>query len=139
MYVLSNTPKYVCFRCRNKIPVTDLEGVFHEQLKGSVFSLQEVATYLAQADERIQEKEALLGTLDEDRHKARAEMDQVMRLYLDQKISADGFAIEYAPLKGRFKQLSDQLPEIQGELDFLRIRALSGDEILAEARDLYGV
>jgi len=137
MYVPSNTPKYVCFKCRNKIPVQDLEAVFHEQLKGFVFSPKEVATYLAQADERIQEKQALLGTLEEDRRKVRTEMDRVMRLYLDQKISGDGFASEYGPLEGRFKQLSDQTPEIQGELDFLKIRALSGDEILAEARDLY--
>jgi hypothetical protein len=64
-------------------------------------------------------------------------MDRVMRLSLDEKISADGFASEYSPLEVRFKQLSDQIPEIQGELDFLKIRALSGDEILTKARDLY--
>ncbi len=64
-------------------------------------------------------------------------MDRVMRLYLDEKISADGFASEYTPLEARFKQVSDQIPAIQGDLDFLKIRALSGDEILTEARDLY--
>jgi site-specific DNA recombinase len=137
MYVPSNTPKYVCYRCRNKIPVQDLEAVFHGQLKGFVFSPKEVAAYLAQADEKMQEQQALLGTLEEDRRKVRTEMDRVMRLYLDEKISADGFAREYGPLELRFKQLSEQVPEIQAALDFLKIRALSGEEILAEAKDLY--
>jgi site-specific DNA recombinase len=138
MYVPSNTPKYVCYGCRNKIPVDDLDAVFHEQLQGFVLSPKEIAAYIAQADEKIGEKQTLLSTLEEDRRKVRAEMDRVMRLYLDEKISGDGFASEYGPLETRFKQLSDQIPEIQGELDFLKIRALSSDEILTEAKDLYG-
>ncbi|WP_414645322.1 recombinase family protein [Candidatus Binatus sp.] len=137
MYVPSNTPKYVCYGCRNKIPVEDLDAVFHEQLQGFVLSPTEVAAYLAQADEKIVEKQQLLASLDENRNKARAEMDRVMRLYLDEKISSDGFSSEYHPLEERFKQISQQIPELQGELDFLKIRALSSDEILTEAKDLY--
>src|SRR5581483_10662060 len=50
MYVPSNSPKYVCFRCRNKIPAEDLEVVFHEQLNAFVFSPDQIADALMQSD-----------------------------------------------------------------------------------------
>ena len=60
-----------------------------------------------------------------------------MRLYLDDKITADGFGTQYRPLEERSKQLENELPKLQGELDFLKIKFISSDEILTEAKDLY--
>ena len=50
MYVLSNSPKYTCQKCRNKIPADDLEVIFREQLKEFFLSSDELAQYLDQAD-----------------------------------------------------------------------------------------
>jgi site-specific DNA recombinase len=33
MYVRSNTPKYVCMKCRTKIPIVDLDQVFQHELE----------------------------------------------------------------------------------------------------------
>jgi site-specific DNA recombinase len=60
MYVPSNSPKYICYRCRNKIPVQDLEAVFHEQLKNFYLSPAEITEHLQQADRTIKEKRELL-------------------------------------------------------------------------------
>ncbi len=138
MYVPSNTPKYVCYKCRNKIPIEDLEGVFHEQLKNFFLSPTELAGYLAQADATIKEKEELLENLEREADKVRQEMDKVYRLYIADQISPDGFGRTYRPLEERLAQLQAQLPQLQGELDFLKIQYLSSDEIITEARDLYG-
>lgn len=137
MYVPSNTPKYVCYKCRNKMGVQDLEAIFQEQLKGFFFSSDEIANYLAGADSTIKEKEELLATLEKEEGEVKAEMDKVYRLYIDDVITPEGFGSRYKPLEARAKQIAEQIPTLQGEIDFLKIRYQSSDQILNEARDLY--
>ena len=137
MYVLSGLQKYTCQKCRNKIPGSDLESVFREQLREFFLSSDELAAYLEQADDRIVEQSSLLEALEADRGRVQAEMDKVYQLYVTDQISADGFGRTYKPLEERLNAMDDQLPRLQAELDFLRIQNLSRDEIIAEAQDLY--
>jgi len=137
MYVPSNSPKYVCFKCRNKLPATDLEAVFREQLKGLFFSTEDLAPYIEAADSVLGEKRTLLQTLEANREKLRITMDKIMRLYLDGNLSGEGFKLEYRPLEEQVKQITEQLPNLQAEVDFLAIQHLSRDEVLSEARDVY--
>jgi len=138
MYVPSNTPKYVCYECRNKIPIEDLDEIFHEQLKSFVFSPDEIAEYLSQADEAIKEKEALLAKLEREKASTEREMEQVYRAYIDEEISVKSYGKQYRPLEERLEQLEEETPRLQGEIDFLKIQYLSSDEVVSEARDLYG-
>jgi len=137
MYVPSNSPKYICYKCRNKIGETDLEEVFHHQLKSFFFSPSEVSDYLKKADKVIKEKEELMRTLVEEEKKVKQEMDKTYKLYLDDQITSEGFGTRYKPLEQRLKQIGDQIPELQGEIDFLKIQYVSKDEVLNEAKDLY--
>ena len=138
MYVPSRTSKYVCYHCRNKIPVEDLEAVFHEQLRDFVFSPDEIAEHLKQADEGIKAKDELLSTLEREQAKVQREMEKVYRSYIDDEISVQTYGRQFRPLEERFEQLADEIPRLQGETDFLKIQFLSSDEVLSEARDLYG-
>jgi len=137
MYVPSNSPKYICYKCRNKIGTTDLEEIFHQQLKTFFFSSTEITNYLSQADQVIKEKENLLNTLGEEKPKTEQDMDKIYRAYTNNEISMDSFGKHYRPLEERLKQIDNQLPEIQGEIDFLKIQYLSSDQIFNEAKDLY--
>lgn len=110
----SNSPKYICYHCRNKIPVTDLEAVFHEQLKSFFFSSSDIAAYLQQADETIKEKSELLKSLETDAQQIKREMDKLYNLYLADEISREGFGARYHPLEERQKQITDQMPHLQG-------------------------
>ncbi len=136
MYVPSNTPKYVCHRCRNKIPTDDLEAVFREQLKAFVFSPSDLVEHLAQADHQIKEKEELVQLLIKESEKLERDMDRMMKAYLAHEISKEGLGREYRPMEERRHQLEDEIPRLQGELDFLKIQYLSRDEIVSEAQDL---
>jgi site-specific DNA recombinase len=64
-------------------------------------------------------------------------MDRVYELYIDEKLDTNGFGKRNQPLQERSRQIEDQIPELQAEIDFLKIQYMSSDEILSEAKDLY--
>ncbi len=137
MYVRTDTPKYVCEACRNKIPMEDLEGVFHEQLKSFFLSPEEVVKYLNEADQGLTHKQEVLDVLVKERQRVAGEMEKVYQLYLAGQISAQGFGSRNQPLENRVKQLDEEIPRLQAEVDFMKISYLSKDEVLTNARDLY--
>jgi site-specific DNA recombinase len=137
LYVPSNTPKWVCYKCRTKIPIVDLERVFEEQLKGFFVSEEEIARYLADGDRVLQEKRDLLAVLRGERERLAAEKEKVYRLYLEDQLSPQGFGERHRPLEERDRQLAEEVPRLQAEIDFLSIQHLSSAEVVSEARDLY--
>jgi site-specific DNA recombinase len=137
MYVPSNTPKYICYECRNKIPVIDLEAVFHEQMRNLFLSPHELAAQVEKANEAIQEKAELLSVLEAERNKLSGEMDKLYDLYQSGMIDKRGFGAKYQPLSERLSQLDDEIPKTQAALDVLKISCLSHEEIISDARDLY--
>lgn len=138
MYVPSNSPKYTCRKCRNKIPLGDLEAVFQEQLHSFFLSPEDIAEALSAAHETISEKEELAGHLSRERERVALEMDKVYRAYIDEKITMDAFGTRYTALETRQKEIDEELPTLAGEIDFLKIQHLGSDQIVTEARDLYG-
>lgn len=141
MYVPSNTPKYVCFSCKktpkNKIPISDLEQVFHSQLRDFFFSPEQIAEHLHTADATVKEKNELLVAMETERTKLTTEADKLYQLYLADKLSIESFGEKHRPLEERLQQLRDAIPRLQGEIDFLKINYLSSAEIVSEAQNLY--
>jgi site-specific DNA recombinase len=137
MYPRVNTPKYVCSRCKNKIPIETLEAIFLEQLKGFFLSKDEIAAHLERATADIAEKERHLEAHRKELEKVTEEIQRIYQLYVDKQLDSDGFGKFYKPLEQRRKQLEDEEPKLQAELDVLKVNHLSADEILTEACDLY--
>lgn len=141
MYVPSNTPKYVCYACtkrpKNKIPIADLEKVFHSQLKDFFFSPEQIAEHLQSADITLKEKTELLASMEAEQTKLVAEGEKLYQLYLGDQLSRDAFGKRNRPIEERLKQLGDEMPRLQGEIDFLRINYLSSSVVVSEAQNLF--
>jgi len=137
MRVPSNNQKYDCPKCHNKIATVDLEEIFHLQLKNFFFSPDEILSYLKSADDTIRVKEELLVSLKKEQTKIQVEMKKIYQLYIEDQITAEGFGNSYKPLEHRLKEIETKLPELQGDVDFLKIQHISRDEILSEFRSLY--
>jgi site-specific DNA recombinase len=52
-------------------------------------------------------------------------------------LTPDRFKEVYQPLEERLGQLEKQQPELEAEIDFLKIQYVSSDVVLKEAKDLY--
>ena len=136
MKVPSKCKSYICKKCKNKINIDDLESIFQEQLKSFVFSSEDIQRYFEKTDEALQEKVDLLQTIENEAKKLRDEMNQIVRLYLDEVMTKEAVGTHYKPLEERLKQINDLRPQLQAEIDFLKIQRLSQDEVVYEAKNL---
>jgi site-specific DNA recombinase len=137
MYVLSDTGKYICRKCRNRISGPDLEEVFREQLRSFFVSPEDVARAVGQADEEIRDKETRLKGLEAELAKVQGAMNRTFNAYTADELSMEAFGRQYRPLEERLKGIEEEVPRLQGEVDFLKVRFLARDEVLAESRDLF--
>lgn len=136
MYVFSRSPKYVCRKCRNKIAIEDIEGVYQDELEDFFVSEQKVQAHLSRANDLLTEKKAHLAAHTRQLEKVRAEMRKIYELYQSDKITPDGFGDLYRPLEDRQRALAAELPKLQGEVDALEIRQVSATQVVSEATQL---
>lgn len=137
MYVRSGSPKYVCRKCHNKIPIVDLEAIVHGEMKGFFTSPENLATHAEEARRTLTEKADALAAHEREIAKVREEMTRTHRLYLDGHVTPQGFGDFYKPAEERLHQLTAALPKLQAEVDSLRMNDVSREEVLAEATALY--
>jgi len=137
MYVRAKYPKYFCRKCCNKIPLPDLENIFHQEMKAFFAQPERIAQHLTDANKNLSEKGTLLSAHEREIQKVREDMTRTHRLYLDGQITPQGFGQFYKPAEERLNQLQAQLPKLQAEVDFLKVNKLSADEVLREAATLH--
>ncbi len=136
MYVPSNSPKYTCSKCRNKIPVKDLEAIFKEELRAFVFSPDEILGHVQAGNEQVQSFESLIVSLETEQKKLSSEADKLIELYQGGVLDKKGFGQRYEKMRLRLDQIGEELPTLQAKRDVLKIALASQEEVLSGSRDL---
>jgi len=137
MYARHDSPKYLCRKCNNKIPIQDLENIFQEELKAFFANPQKLASSLEHAQGTLKMKEGLLANHQESIRKIREEMQRTHRLYVEGNITSQGFGDFYKPAEERLNQLVAELPKLQADVDLLRVNQISTEDVVKEANSLY--
>src|SRR5580692_361129 len=136
MYVWTQSPKYNCPKCRNKIPIADLEAVYRDRLSDFLVSPEQIAAHMEAANETIREKERLIDAARVELKDIEVEDEQVFQLYLSGELSKEDFGRRHRPLSERRAQLEAEVPRIQAQLDVLRISNMAERAVEADANDL---
>ncbi len=139
MYVPAKNTKYRCWSCNNKIPSSDLEALFQNELKSFFVDEAQVSERMLAIDEQIGEKVALLSNREQELSKLQKEIDRLHDLYNSEMIDKYGFGEKYRPLSERLEALNLEIPSLQGEIDAAKITRISREEIMSGAKDLYNL
>ena len=137
MYVYSNAPKYVCAKCRHRIPCEDLEELFRERVRDYCVNPGTLKSYIDRLSDGLHEKRALADKMSREIQQLKAESEHILKLYMAKKITADRFGELDGPATERRKQLEAELPQVEAQIALLEVDGLSQEQMAAEAANLF--
>lgn len=127
--------KYICGKCRNKIPCEDLEDIFRDQLSRLIFDRPDLFGEPPAADENLADAETRLADARDEIRKTKREMKHFEQLFAGGKISLERFGEVHAPLKERRKSLNEEIRRLESTNRRKKSASLSSDEAEIEKID----
>ena len=138
MYVKTNTIKFACQKCRRKLPQADLEAVFKDELNRFFFSDEEIGSFLGDLETSIGDKARQIELLESEARDVRARKDQLYESYAKKELDGRQYGEHERRLNNRLCAIGGEIPKLQAEIDVAKINLMSSDQVVSEARDLYG-
>jgi site-specific DNA recombinase len=137
MYVYTQSPVYKCKPCKRKIGADVVDEIYHAQLKKFLLTETDTAEVNDKSEAAIVEREALLGNSQVELARLKKRLKEFVEKRLEDELSKEDFQELYKPLKGQIKQLEDQLPKLEADIDILKMHHHSADTVQQEAQELY--
>ena len=113
------------------------EELMRRELHQFYGSKEQVAVRLEDAKKNMVDTEQALTALQRQIQKVRDEMTQTHKLYLEGRITVQGFGQFYKPAEERLNQLLAELPKLEADVCRLKVDQVSVEEVIFEARNLY--
>jgi site-specific DNA recombinase len=120
MNAASSSPKYVCAECGNRIPMTDLENVFLEEITSFLHSQKGVATESISGDPELAQQHELLRRMEKESDRIDEEISKAERLYEDGRITVERFESIHRPLQDKHRAVQRELGKIKAKLARLK-------------------
>lgn len=130
-------PSYTCRKCKNKIPESDLNEIYREQLKSFLLTDTDLDNYNQTLDRQLLEKIQLLQIVLDEKANLKKLIDGLVKMRANGEMDKEMFQEQYKPLEERYLQLNEQIPELQSNVDVLTIQSKSSAVIMHDAKDLY--
>jgi site-specific DNA recombinase len=137
MYVPFESPKWVCYACRNKIPVADLESAFREEIRSYMIAPEKVAAYRDATRSGLGEKEQVLAHMRKERDRVKTEADKCFELYQAGALTVGQFKERFQPIDARKQELDREMPRLEAEIAAMNVDDLSCEQVASEGRDFY--
>lgn len=137
MYKASDSQKYICKGCKKtRIHSSNIEDIYFEKLKSYLLSESESEKKSPGKDPLIKKNEDLLQSIISKSNILKSEMENLKKQKAREKISEKDFQILFKRKNEHYKNLENQIPEIEAEIDFQKIQSLSNETTLTEAQEI---
>ncbi len=137
MYVYHENKVYSCKPCKRRIPVEQIDEIFHEQLKALWITGMDVKSYNEKSNKSVSEKDKLLKEISKEAEKLSKRMTELVNMRIGGELNKEAFLHHHKPLEDQLNQLNDQIPSLKTEIEVLKQQGESSETMLENAKFIY--
>ena len=119
MNVASSAPKFACGECEGRIPISDLEARFLDEVTSFLQSRKDTASDFLVGDQALAEQRNALREAHEKIQSLDEKISKAERLVMDKQISVDRFAKIHRSLEEERRALQRELGKVKAKLSRL--------------------
>lgn len=136
MIVPSQSNKYVCRSCKNRIPMDVLEECFLAEISSAGLTSADLDLRRKEADRKIAELSDLIETHSETIRKVDRDIGTLLELYQKEALDEHEFKQRYERQKERKLELTEQLPRLLARRDAIEVSVSNAEKAIKETTDI---